>query len=111
MADVLPTAVERLRARLVVLGWSQTDLARAIDVSPTVVSRWLSGDRVPSLDMAFRIQRSEVELPADIWVATSSSDSSSSLDSDESGETPAVSSADATGSHAVIDDLPTTGTG
>jgi len=68
MADALPTAAERLRARLDELGWSQTDLAKAIDVSTTVVSRWLSGDRVPSLDMAFRIQRSEVGLLADIWV-------------------------------------------
>lgn len=87
MADALPTAAERLRARLDELGWSQTDLAKAIGASTTIVSRWLSGERVPSLDMAFRIQNSEVALPADIWISHASNDESSpALSADQSGE-------------------------
>lgn len=68
MADTTPSeAAARLRARLDELGWSQVDLAKAIDVTPAVVSRWLSSERVPSLEMAFRIQESKVGLEAEIW--------------------------------------------
>jgi transcriptional regulator with XRE-family HTH domain len=81
MSDGPCDAAALLRTRLRNLGWTQLDLASAIDVSPAIVSRWLSGDRTPSLDMAFRIQRSEVGLPADAWVSHSA---------DESGEHPAV---------------------
>jgi transcriptional regulator with XRE-family HTH domain len=91
MADVASSAPERLRLRLTELGWSQTDLAKAIEVSTGVVSRWLSGDRVPSLDMAFRIQKSEVALPADAWVTHAANDDSRpTLAVDESGEHPAA---------------------
>ncbi len=80
MAD-FPSGVERLRARLKELGWSQLDLANAIGVAPPNVSRWLSGERVPSLAMAFKIERSAVGLPADAWVTSGA---------DESGEHPVV---------------------
>ncbi len=81
MGESQPVAAERLRARLRELGWTQLDLADAIGASPANVSRWLSGDRTPSLDMAFRIQRSDVGLPADAWVTHGA---------DESGEHRAV---------------------
>jgi transcriptional regulator with XRE-family HTH domain len=80
------SAAERLRARLAELGWSQLDLANAIGASPAIVSRWLSGERVPSLGMAFRIQKSEAAIPADAWVTHA----------EESGEHPALSSATGT---------------
>ncbi len=80
MSDVSSTAA-RLRDRLRELGWSQLDLATTIEVSPAIVSRWLSGDRVPSLTMAFRIQNSAVAIPASDWVR---------LEADESGEHLAV---------------------
>ena len=68
MADTTPSeAALRLQARLDELGWKAAKLADVIDVSPAVVSRWLAGKRAPSLEMAFRIQNSEVALPADIW--------------------------------------------
>lgn len=77
-----PSASDRLRARLDELGWSQRDLARVVRTSAAVVCRLVSGERAPSLDLAFRIQRSEVAIPADAWV--------SHAPADESGEHPAV---------------------
>jgi transcriptional regulator with XRE-family HTH domain len=84
MAESPPSTSERLRVRLKELGWTQLDLAVAIGVSGAVVSRWLSGDRVPSLEMAFRIQNSEVGIPADAWIDPP--------DADESGAHAAVAS-------------------
>lgn len=81
MREPMPTAAERLRFRLRELGWTQLDLAAEIGASPANVSRWLSGERTPSLDMAFRIQRSALALPADAWLTHSA---------DESGEHPAT---------------------
>jgi transcriptional regulator with XRE-family HTH domain len=81
MADTLPAA-ERLRARMAKLEWSQTDLARVLGVSTAVVSRWLSGERTPSLDMAFRIERSKMAIPAEAWITHAAAD--------ESGELPAL---------------------
>lgn len=84
---------EQLRTRLKELGWTQTELATAIGVSTAVVSRWLSGTRVPSLDMAFRIQNSPVAIPAEAWIATPDAPAN-----DESGE---ISAAD-TGAHTAV---------
>ncbi len=78
----MPPAAERLRERLKKLEWSQLDLATALGVNPGVVSRWLSGERTPSLEMAFRLQRSKVAIPADAWITHAAAD--------ESGEHPAV---------------------
>jgi len=86
MAEEVDAAVVALlRARLKKLEWSQLEFATAIGVTAGVVSRWLSGERTPSLDMAFRIQRSKVAIPADAWVSHSA---------DESGELTAVTSSD-----------------
>ncbi len=69
-------AVVRLRARLRALGWTQRELAAALETSPAIVCRILSGERKPSLDLAFRIQKSRVAIPADAWVTHSPSDES-----------------------------------
>ena len=76
MGDIVTPAPERLRARLRELGLTQLGLAESIGSSPANVSRWLSGERTPSLAMAFRIQ-GLVGVPADAWI---------SLEADESGE-------------------------
>jgi transcriptional regulator with XRE-family HTH domain len=70
MADARPDAPERLRLRLRELGWTQIELAVAVGASPANVSRWLSGERTPSLDMAFRLQGA-TGITADSWVSTS----------------------------------------
>ncbi len=75
MADLVPAA-EQLRARLKKLEWSQLDLATAIGVNPGVVSRWLSGERTPSLEMAFRIERSKIGIPAEAWITHADVDDS-----------------------------------
>ena len=36
-----------LKQNLKTLGWSQAELARRIDVTPTAVSRWCRGRKVP----------------------------------------------------------------
>lgn len=77
-----PSASERLKTRLDELGWSQRDLAREVDASAAVVCRLVSGERPPSLELAFRIQRSKVALPADAWITHAPAD--------ESGEHAAV---------------------
>jgi transcriptional regulator with XRE-family HTH domain len=81
MGESTVPAAERLRSRLREIGWTQLGLAEAVGSSPANVSRWLSGERTPSLAMAFRIQNSEVGIPADAWLA---------LGADESDEHPAV---------------------
>jgi DNA-binding XRE family transcriptional regulator len=86
----MQTAGERLKVRLDELGWSQRDLAREVKTSAAVVSRLISGERSPSLDLAFRIQGSAVALPADTWVTHPEADSSPELATDDSGEHPAA---------------------
>lgn len=56
-----------LRARIDVLGWSQSEFARRLGVTTGVVSRWLSGERGPKLGMAIRVQRL-VGIPVEAWV-------------------------------------------
>lgn len=82
------SGAELLRRRLAELGWSQTELSKRIDVSTGIVSRWLAGERKPSLEMAFRIEAA-VGLAAESWLDDAAR-------ADESGE------------HAAVDD---TGTG
>jgi transcriptional regulator with XRE-family HTH domain len=59
---------QRLSARLAELGWTQLRLATEIGADTSLVCRWISGDRVPTLDMAFAIERSPVAVPADAWL-------------------------------------------
>ncbi len=75
MPETSETA-ERLRARLKDLNWSQRDLASELKTSAAVVCRILSGERMPSLEMAFRIQNSKVAIPADAWVSHADADDS-----------------------------------
>jgi len=89
MPEIPQGAADRLRARLSKLEWTQADLAREIGASPAQVCRWLSGERTPSLEMAFRIQDSKIGIPAEAWVTHG--------DADESGEHPASTSRTRTG--------------
>ena len=77
---------DRLKARLDELGWSQRDLAREVKTSAAVVCRLVSGERAPSLDLAFRIEKSPVAIPASAWVSHAAAD--------ESGEHTAPTAAD-----------------
>ena len=61
-----PSAAEILRAHLDERGWSQARLGKEITVSTAVVSRWLSGDRSPSLEMACRIEAA-LGIPVATW--------------------------------------------
>lgn len=63
------TGAAILRARLKALRWSQSDLAKQIGVEPGPVSRWLTGARTPSLEMACRIQAA-TGVPVDAWRGT-----------------------------------------
>lgn len=81
------SGAELLRRRLVDLGWSQTELSRRIDASTGIVSRWLAGQRKPSLEMAFRIEVA-AGLPAESWV-------DDPTPADESGEHSALPASDA----------------
>lgn len=80
------SGAEQLLERIAELGWNQLELSRRIDASTAVVSRWLAGQRKPSLEMAFRIQ-SATGLAADAWL-----------------EDP-IDVADDSGEHGSIDDL------
>jgi transcriptional regulator with XRE-family HTH domain len=47
--------VDEVRRRIEARGWSQTVLARAADMSPSVMHRTMKGDRQPTLDELERI--------------------------------------------------------
>lgn len=38
-------------------GWSQQELSRRLGVEPAIVSRWMSGERVPELKGALELER------------------------------------------------------
>jgi len=57
---------EQLRRRLFDLGWNQTKLGEEIGASSGVISRWISGERSPSLEMACRIFDA-TKLPITVW--------------------------------------------
>lgn len=56
-----------LSERLSEMGLSQHDLSVRLGVSAGAVSRWVSGERQPSLEMALLLQR-ELGIPAESWV-------------------------------------------
>lgn len=62
------TPGQRLSARLTEIGWTQTRLARETGADESLVSRWVSDERTPTLDKAVAIARSEVAIPVDAWV-------------------------------------------
>lgn len=61
---------EQLAARLEERGLSQCDLSGKLEVSTSAVSRWVSGERTPSLEMAFRLE-DELGIPAEDWLTAS----------------------------------------
>lgn len=63
------TAGERLEARLRELGLSRTDLCARLKISSSALSRWISGERLPSLELAFRLEK-ELGFPAESWLVT-----------------------------------------
>ena len=48
-------------------GLSQGDVRRATDVTPGVVSRWLTGERCPSLASAIRL-RDAYRIKLELWL-------------------------------------------
>lgn len=57
-----------LEAKLGELGVTQADLSKRLGVSTGAVSRWISGDRRPTLAMAFRMEN-ELGIPAELWIS------------------------------------------
>ena len=54
-----------LRKHLKTLGWSQAELARRIKVTPTAVSRWCNGSKVPGSVVAYVEQSVKVKKLGD----------------------------------------------
>jgi transcriptional regulator with XRE-family HTH domain len=61
------TGAERLRASMAANGWSQGELAGRLRVPQATVSRWLSGERKPTLEMLDRI-REVTGIPFEAWL-------------------------------------------
>ncbi len=59
-------AAVKLRACLKEKGWSQSRLSEEISASNSEVSRWLSGDRKPSLKFACRLSVA-LGIPVEEW--------------------------------------------
>jgi len=50
-------------------GWKQADIVRATGVDDSLFSRWLSGDRGPSLRSAVLLEKlTHGEVPVESWV-------------------------------------------
>jgi transcriptional regulator with XRE-family HTH domain len=60
------SAAQRLRERLDEKGWNQTRLSDELGIRDSTVSRWLSGERSPSRDMACRIE-AVLGIPVEAW--------------------------------------------
>lgn len=59
-----PTA---LKEALALRKWTQVSIAAKLKVSKTTVSRWISGERVPSRTHMAAL-RDVLEIPTDAWV-------------------------------------------
>ncbi len=55
-----------LRERMDTMGWNQTRLSERLSVSSSVISRWLSGGRTPTVEMACRIE-DLLGIPVRLW--------------------------------------------
>lgn len=62
-------ATEALQEALNERGWTQNELARQLETSSAVVSRWLTGQRRPELEMAVRLQRL-LGISVESWIAS-----------------------------------------
>jgi transcriptional regulator with XRE-family HTH domain len=59
-----------LTAQMDARGWNTVQLGRALGVDPSLVSRWLSGDRLPS-QASMRAMAAAFQLSVqEVWVAT-----------------------------------------
>jgi transcriptional regulator with XRE-family HTH domain len=52
----VPRAVREIEKELARRGWTQGELARRLGTSSGVVCRWLTGERLPGLDLALRVE-------------------------------------------------------
>lgn len=48
-------------------GWSQRELARRLEVSPSTVTRWLAGTRVPDRQHMGSL-RSLLQVSSEVWI-------------------------------------------
>jgi transcriptional regulator with XRE-family HTH domain len=62
-----PSTGDRLSERLAQKKWSQCEFAERLGISTSAVSRWISGERKPSLEMAFLLEE-ELGIPAEDWL-------------------------------------------
>lgn len=59
-----------LREHIKASGYSQTVWAERLGIAKSYLSDLLNGNKVPSLDLAVRIQRAtDGAVPADSWIA------------------------------------------
>lgn len=57
-----------LRAAILAKGWkNQNEAARRLSISPTTISRWLSGKRSPDREH-MALLRDELGIDPDVWV-------------------------------------------
>jgi ribosome-binding protein aMBF1 (putative translation factor) len=63
--QVVPS--EWLREAAEAKGWNQTKLSEELRMSTSVVSRWLSGERVPTWSSAVKIEKL-LGIPARVWL-------------------------------------------
>lgn len=67
MARSRLTVGEQMVRRLAERELTRDDLCRILGVTPGAVSRWISGQRTPTMRMAFRIRR-ELGIPVEAWL-------------------------------------------
>ena len=58
---------ELLAAVLEERALSRSTLCTKLDINESAVSRWISGERTPSLEMAHRLER-ELGIPTEAWL-------------------------------------------
>lgn len=64
-----PTAARAVSAWLRANGRSQGDLARALDVTPAAVSKWLRGYQLPPVWVRVALSRiTDGDVPASMWM-------------------------------------------
>jgi DNA-binding XRE family transcriptional regulator len=99
LGEQFSEGARRLWAEMDRRGWSQGQIAKAIDAKPGVVPRWLYGDTKPSWDWAVKL-RDTFGIALEAWTVPPSC----------AFIPPAARAADESGEHSAIDP-DATGTG
>jgi transcriptional regulator with XRE-family HTH domain len=60
------TGISRIEEALEDRGWTRAELARRLGTTPSAVTHWLCGRRVPSLESALRL-RDIIGVPVTAW--------------------------------------------